>query len=119
MSGDLIWMTLNHFKAYLLLLWDLDPNYNDIRSRGCGRFHTVIEEKLLGYNNPKKHGHAVQPFDTARIEQTLLQVEMKLDHKYMDSSHMKLLNDMIRRFCETVQICRLYILAEDSCVDTP
>ena len=100
-------------------MWDLDPHYNAIRSRGCGRFHTVIEGKLLDYNNPKKHGYAVQPFDTARIEQTLLQVEMKLDRKYMDSSHMKLLNDMIRSVCETVSKYVDYIYSQRIRVSTP
>ena len=57
---------------------------------------------MLGYNDPKKHGHSVKALDTSRIEQMVLQLETELDRKYMDSSQMKLLENMVRSVCDSV-----------------
>ena len=57
---------------------------------------------LLGHNNPKKHGYNVKPLDTLRVEQMVLQLETRLDRKYMESSHTKLLDNKVQNVCENV-----------------
>ena len=66
---------------------------------GCGSFHMEVS-KLFGYNDPKKHGLKVNPIDTSHAPQMLLSMEMKLDRKYMESSHMNLLRVIVRSVCE-------------------
>ena len=49
-------------QLFSSLLWELDPHYGKLKSRGI-HFGAIVEEKFLGFNNPKKHGHSVKPVD--------------------------------------------------------
>ena len=87
-------------SEFVSLLWILDPHYEAMRKRGCGSFHNMVVSKLFGYNDPKKHGHKVNPIYTSHVQQMLLSMEMKLDRKYMESSHMNLLRVILRSVYE-------------------
>ena len=84
---------LNEFAS---LLWTLDPHFEALRNRGCANFHNLVVKQLLGFNDPKKHGHKVDPLNGAQIEQQLISLEIKLDRKYFDSSHLKPFYDIVR-----------------------
>ena len=45
------------------LLWEVDPHYEKIKGRGVGRFPDTVEKNLLGFNDPRTHGHTVKPID--------------------------------------------------------
>ena len=61
-----------------------------------------LKKNFWVFNNPKKHGHSVKPLDIPVVEQKLVQVEMMLDRKYMESSHMKPFCNMMRTVCDSV-----------------
>ena len=42
----------------------------------------------------------MNPIDTSHVQQMLLSMEMKLDRKYMESSHMNLLRVIVQSVCE-------------------
>ena len=102
--ASLLWDIDSHYCTFLKLLasllWDIDSHYCTMRKRGC--HFSKIEKKLLGFNNPKKHGHSVKLLDIPVVEQKLVQVEMMLDRKYMESSHMKPFFNMMRTVCDSV-----------------
>ena len=38
------------------LLWEIDPHYYKLKTRGCS-YLNIIEKSFLGFNNPQSHGH--------------------------------------------------------------
>ena len=63
--------SLDDFSACLelfsSLLWEVDPHYEKIKMHGGKRFPDIVVNRLLGFNNPKKHGHKVKQFDFSSV----------------------------------------------------
>ena len=104
--------SLQDFEDFLLLfsalLWELDPHYKNICDRAGGRFPKEIES-LPGFNDPKKHNHKVKPIKIDSLNAKVTQLIVKLERKYMSSSHMKPLNDLVSSVCRSVSLYSKYL----------
>ena len=84
------------------LLWEVDPHYEKIKT--CvGRFPAIVVEKnLMGFNEPKRHRHTVKPMDISSLISKVTKLTIYLERKYMFSSHMKLIVDIISSVCKCI-----------------
>jgi DNA-directed RNA polymerase subunit RPC12/RpoP len=83
-------------REFSSLLWIIDPHFKAMKARGCGSFHSLVTGRLLGFNDPSKHNNKAEPINGAQVEQMVLGIEIKLDRKYFESSHLKFFLDLIR-----------------------
>ena len=53
-------------QKFSSMLWELDPHYSKIKQY-AGKFSEVVETRLLGFNDPKSHGHSVKNINMATL----------------------------------------------------
>ena len=90
-------------ESFSKLLWELDPHYYKFKSRGIN-FTKEVEKNLLGFNDPKRHGHTVKPIKIESLMSKATNLTLHLERKYMFSSHMKPIADIISSVVDGV--CR-------------
>ena len=62
------------------LLWEIGPHYDKICNHGGGRFPKDIE-RLLGFNDPKKHKHPVKSINIESLKAKVIHLIIKLERK--------------------------------------
>ena len=88
-------------QTYSSLLWELDPHYYKIKQY-AGRFPDVVESHLLGFNDPKSHGHSVKHIDMNSLLSKVTMLTLYLERKFMQSSHMKPMEHIVSVVCKGV-----------------
>ena len=77
-----------------MVLWEIDPHYHKLQSRGK-KFPSVVENTFLSYNKLASHGHAVKALSSVSIAVKIEKLFSYIDRGFMVSSHMKSLHDMM------------------------
>ena len=97
--------TLDDFEKFIQiyssLLWELDPHYVKIKQY-AGKFLEVVEPRLLGFNDPKSHGHRVKNIDMTSLLSKMTTLTLYLERKFMQFSHMKPLEDVVSSVCQGI-----------------
>ena len=83
------------------LLWEIDPHNDKVCNHGGGRFPMNIE-RLLGFNDPKKHKHPVKSINIESLKAKVIHLIIKLEQKYM-------MQQQIRPFREIVSTYSSYL----------
>ena len=99
-------------QTFSSLLWEVDPHYDKFKARGI-RFIAQVEKNLLGFNNPKKHGHPVKPIKIQSLMSKATTLSIHVERKYMFSSHMKLIVEMITSVVDCVCRYNEYLQAQN------
>ena len=83
------------------LLWEVDPHYEKIKAR-VSRFTAIVEKNLLGFNEPRTHGHTVKQIYISFLISKVTKLTIYSERKYMFSSHMKPLVGSISSVCKCI-----------------
>ena len=75
-------------KYFSELLWEIDPHYHKLKTRGM-LFLKSVEKNFLGFNKPASHGHAPKRLSSESLSLKVQNLYQYTDRNYMDSSHMK------------------------------
>ena len=75
-------------KYFSARLWEIDPHYHKLKTRGMPFFESV-EKNVLGFNKPASHGHAPKRLSSESLSLKVQNLYQCTDRNYMDSSHMK------------------------------
>ena len=75
-------------KYFSARLWEIDPHYHKLKTRGMPFFESV-EKNVLGFNKPASHGHAPKRLSSESLSLKVQNLYQYTDRNYMDSSHMK------------------------------
>ena len=90
-------------KYFSELLWEIDPHYHKLKTRGMP-FLESVEKNFLGFNKPASHGHAPKRLSSESLSLKLQNLYHYTDRNYMDSSHMKPLKEMLLTVAEKVTV---------------
>ena len=88
-------------KYFSARLWEIDPHYHKLKTRGMPFFESV-EKNVLGFNKPASHGHAPKRLSSESLSLKVQILYQYTDRNYMDSSHMKPLKEMLLTVAEKV-----------------
>ena len=88
-------------KYFSELLWEIDPHYHKLKTRGMP-FLESVEKNFLGFNKPASHGHAPKRLSSEPLSLKVQNLCQYTDRNYMDSSHVKPLKEMLLTVAEKV-----------------
>ena len=91
------------------LRWEIDPHYDKICNHGGGRFPRDIE-RLLGFNDPKKHNHPVKSINIIEsLKAKVIHLIIKLARKYMTQQQMRPFRELVSAVCDGVSTYSSYL----------
>ena len=88
-------------KYFSARLWEIDPHYHKLKTRGMPFFESV-EKNVLGFNKPASHGHAPKRLSSGSLSLKVENLYQYTDRNCMDSSHMKPLKETLLAVAEKV-----------------
>ena len=91
----------NVVQRFADVLWEIDPNYHKLLTRNYS-FPKIVTKQFLGFNDPKKHGHAAKPFNKCSLSLKITALLSLCDRQFMRFQHMKPLVDMINTVCRSI-----------------
>ena len=100
-------------QLFSKLLWELDPHYYKFKARGIN-FNQDVEKNFLGFNDPKTHGHSVKQINIESLMSKTTTLALHLERKYMFSSHMKPVADIISSAVDGVCRYNEYVLNQNA-----
>ena len=89
------------------VLWYVDPHQSTMKARGCGVPELLVQ--FMGYNQPAKHGHSVQPLSRSTLDGFKGRIEQCCLQLWIQKAAFKFLNDAVTGLLESLERYSAYL----------